>query len=110
MAEWKKVDTEENMEAAFISIRSMFLTGSVKKMYQLIDHNPTKLSLLLGMSYKSYHIKLQYPEKFSQMQIMTLSYAINIDPNLINDIIQKEVEKKVIEKFKKFRAKVNVKK
>lgn len=104
MAQWKNIDQKE-MDAAFKAIQSLFLTGSIEKMYQLIDHKPTKIAKLLGMSYKGLHEKLREPSKFTQLHILTLSYAVNIDPNIINDVIQKESLKKVVEKIKKFKAK-----
>lgn len=104
MAQWKNID-QKDIDASFKAIQSLFVTGSIEKMYQLIDHKPTKIAKLLGMSYKSLHEKLKEPSKFTQLHILTLSYAIQVDPNIINDVIQKESLKRVVDKIKKFKAK-----
>ena len=102
MAEWKgKIDVD-NMDADFISIRSLFLTGSISKMYQLVKQSPTKVSKLLGLNYEAYHTKLVHPEKFSVLHINVLAYAIKIDPTIIYEIIQKETTVTVSDKFHKF--------
>lgn len=71
-------------------------------MYQLVNRSPTKIAELLGINYDSYHDKLQNPEKFTTFHINTMAYVFKIDPNIINDIIQKEILEKVIAKVSKF--------
>lgn len=105
MAEWNKKIELDEMDEDFLAIRSLFLAGSVNKMYRLAKQSPTKVSKLLGMNYESYHEKLLNPEKFSELHINTMAYAIGIDPTIIHDVIQKEIRDKVEEKMKAFENK-----
>lgn len=105
MAEWKNIDASEKLDPAFAAIRSLFLDGSIDTMYKLIDHNPTKIARLLSMSYKTFITKLQEPWKFSTMQILLLAYTTRINPEIINNIIQKESEKAVKTKYNSFKEK-----
>jgi len=102
MANWEKNVELEGMDPDFLSIRSIFISGSMSNMYQLVNYSPTKISKLLGLNYDAYHTKLANPEKFSVLHINILSYVLQIDPTIINDIIQKEIKDKVLEKIKKF--------
>lgn len=102
MGEWNiKIDLEE-MDSDFVSIRSLFISASISKMYQLVKQSPTKIARLLGLNYEAYHDKLLNPEKFTELHINTLSYAIQIDPVIIHNIIQREIRYKVEIKIKKF--------
>lgn len=103
MAAWKEDFNLEDMDPDFLSIRSMFISGSLRNMYQLVKHSPTKISRLLGLNYDAYHTKLQNPEKFNVFHINILAYAIKVDPNLIYDLIQKQIEVQVAEKADKFK-------
>ncbi|WP_443938804.1 hypothetical protein [Pedobacter sp. MW01-1-1] len=103
MEHWKENLDLENMDPDFLSIRSMFISGSLKNMYQLVKHSPTKISKLLGLNYDAYHTKLLNPEKFSLLHINILAFALHINPNIINTLIQKQIEPKVIEKIDKFK-------
>jgi hypothetical protein len=105
MANWKESIELEKMDPDFLSIRSIFISGSLSSMYQLVKHSPTKVSKLLGLNYDAYHTKLVNPEKFSVLHINVLAYAIQIDPTVIYDIIQKEAEQKILEKIKKYKDK-----
>ena len=102
MAEWIGNIDLDGMDPDFISIRSLFLSGSISKMYQLVKHSPTKVSKLLGLNYDAYHTKLVQPEKFSILHINVLAYAVKIDPMIIFEIIQKETSSRVREKYQKF--------
>jgi hypothetical protein len=102
MANWKESIELDKMDPDFLSIRSMFVSGSISTMYQLVNHSPTKVSKLLGLNYSAYHTKLVNPGQFSILHINVLAYAIQIDPNIINEIIQKQIEIKTLEKIKKF--------
>jgi len=103
MATWKESIELEKMDPDFLSIRSIFISDSISNMYQLVKHSPTKISKLLGLNYDAYHTKLVNPEKFSVLHINVLAYAIQIDPEIIHNIIQKETEHKVLEKIKKYK-------
>ncbi|WP_316848922.1 hypothetical protein [Pedobacter agri] len=99
MADWEIDFDTQRMDPDFFSIRSMFLSGSISKMYQLVKHSPTKISKLLGLNYDAYHTKLTNPEKFNVLHINLLAYAIQIDPVIISNIIQEEIKNKTLEKY-----------
>ncbi|WP_412467476.1 hypothetical protein [Pedobacter sp. KLB.chiD] len=102
MTIWKESIELDKMDPDFISIRSMFISGSISTMYQLVNYSPTKVSKLLGLNYSAYHTKLVNPEQFSILHLNVLAYAIQIDPNIIQNIIQQQIEDKILDKFKKF--------
>jgi len=106
MAEWGKLKQLETLDADFISVRSLFLSGSITKMYQLIKQSPTKIAKLLGLNYSSYHSKLVDPEKFTEFHVNLLAYAIQIDPAIIHEIIQKEIQEKVEMRYKNIEDKL----
>lgn len=103
MSIWKEDIELDKMDPDFLSIRSMFVSGSISTMYQLVSYSPTKVSKLLGLNYSAYHTKLVNPEQFSVLHINVLAYAIQIDPNIIHDLIQNQIIEKIQEKLKKFR-------
>ena len=98
MAEWK--NNNRKIDADLSSIASMFETQKVKRMYDISELFPTKISRLLGVNTDRYSVKLSNPEKFSVAEILKLAYILGISPNLIFDIIQKETEIRIIEKIK----------
>jgi len=104
MAEWSDISGEK-IEPAFAAIRSLFLDGTINRMYKLIDYNPTKVARLLSMSYKTYHDKLEQPWKFSTYQILILARITRLDPEVINKIIQEEAHSILDEGIKEYREK-----
>ncbi|MDB5141070.1 MAG: hypothetical protein JWR12_2986 [Mucilaginibacter sp.] len=107
MANWDNLKDEitYNIDSNFEDIQLLFLSGKITKMYQLVKRSPTKVSKLLGINYEAYHSKLQNPEKFTLFHINVMAYAFRIDPDIINNIIQKEISNKVKAKVKKFEEK-----
>ncbi|KHJ37918.1 hypothetical protein PBAC_19300 [Pedobacter glucosidilyticus] len=109
MSEWdEKYDLEE-LSPEFLAIRSLFLTGHIKKMSQLEKQSPTKIASLLKLQYNSYHEKLQNPELFSEFHINLLAYACKINPLIIHDIIQAETKSKVKQAYVNYNKKVKSK-
>jgi len=104
MAEWSDVNAEK-IEPAFAAIRSLFLDGTINRMYKLIDFNPTKVARLLSMSYKTYHEKLEEPWKFSTYHILILARITGLDPEVINKIIQEEAHSILDKGIKDYREK-----
>ena len=104
MANWNisKADNEIPIDPNFEDIQTLFLSGKISKMYQLVKRSPTKVAKLLGINYEAYHNKLSNPEKFTVFHINTMAYAFRIDPNIIHDVIQKEIQDKVKVKVKDF--------
>jgi hypothetical protein len=103
MAEWHpEKDKYIMLDEDFDNLHNFFLSGKATKMYQLVKKSPTKVAKLLGLNYGSYIAKLRNPEKFTVMHINLLAYAINIDPDKIHNIIQKELTVQIEGLFEKF--------
>ncbi len=109
MAEWKKLP-DEPIDPDFAAIRSLFLDGTINKMYKLIDYSPSKIIKLLKTTYPLYHDKLKEPWKFGMQHILKLAYAIRVDPQVIIDVIQRESEKNTREEYQNFLDKAKKKK
>lgn len=105
MAEWKKLP-EEPIDPDFAAIRSLFLDGTINKMYKLIDYSPAKIIRLLKSTYSLYHDKLKEPWKFGMQHILKLAYAIRVDPQVIIDVIQRESENNTREEYQRYLDKV----
>jgi len=69
-------------------------------MYDIAELHPTKICNLLGTTTGRYNVKLSNPEKFSVAEVFKLAYILKIDPNLISDVIQKQVEALIAKKIK----------
>lgn len=96
MANWdNKFTTDIKLDPSFKALKSLLMDGTIKSITSFIDYSPTKIASLLRMSYKSYHLKIHEPWKFSLEQILLLSYIIDIDPKYIFDIIQSESQKHI---------------
>jgi hypothetical protein len=95
MANWKKKFKEDISDGDFLAIKSLFEAGHIKKMALLKEQSPTKVAKLLGLQYNSYLDKLDNPEKFTVKHIFTLALVCQMDPCLIFDIIQLEVQNKL---------------
>lgn len=106
MADWKNSDRK--IEPDLSSVASMFETKKIKRMYDISELFPTKISRLLGINSDRYSVKLSNPEKFTVAEILKLAYILAIDPNLIFDIIQKQSENTIVEKIKLNATKHNI--
>jgi hypothetical protein len=104
MANWNNNNSSPEKDLA--SIGAMFETKRIKKMYDISELYPTKIVKLLGINSERYSVKLANPEKFMISELLRLAYLLNIDPNLIIDVIQAEVEKKIISKIDERKTKV----
>lgn len=82
-------------------LKSVFLTGSVKRMKDIEKLYPTYFAKLLGMNHSRYTNKLLRPERFTAKQIHLLAEHIGIDPHIISDIIYNQI---TADKKKKKRA------
>lgn len=78
------------------SIQSMFETGKVKKMYDIVKLHPTLIIQTLSFNHGSYSSKLAKPEKFSVKDIIKLARLIKVDYNKLNEIIFKEALENII--------------
>ncbi|OAQ41968.1 hypothetical protein A5893_02285 [Pedobacter psychrophilus] len=94
MANWTYKFNEDIRDGDFLAIKSLFEAGHVRKMALLKEQSPTKIAKLLGLQYNSYLDKLDNPEKFTVKHIFKIALVCQIDPCLIFDIIQIEVQNK----------------
>jgi hypothetical protein len=82
---------KEDKSNQFVAIRSMFLSGSVKRMKDIEKLYPTLVAKSLGINHSRYIQKLYKPEEFSIKQIIALSSILELDPQTIIDIVLKQV-------------------
>ncbi len=106
MGEWLDNCDLEGLDSDFLAIRSLLISGHIKSMRQLDQQSPTKIALLLGMNYNSYHDKLKNPGLFTEAHINLLAYACRLDPAFIHKIIQAEVRKKVEQAYARYEDKL----
>lgn len=104
MANWKTAHT--SLEKDLSSIGALFETNKIRKMYDISELYPTKIIKLLGINSERYSVKLANPEKFTISEILRLAYLLNTDPNLIMDVIQAEVENKLVNKINEHKSKL----
>ncbi len=102
MAEWTEEYDLDGLDSDFLAIRSLFVSGHIKKMKQLEKQSPTKIASLLGLNYNSYHEKLKFPESFTAYHINLLAFSCRLDPNIIHNVIQAEIKTRVQAANKKY--------
>lgn len=81
---------------ALRSIKSIFETGEVKRMYDISTLYPTKIIKALGLNHGRYVSKLAKPEKFSIEEIIRFSKLIGVDHNKVLEVILREALPNVI--------------
>lgn len=69
---------------------SMFETGRINKMKDIITMYPTGVVAALGINYGGYMTKCASPEKFLLEDLVKLSQILNIDIELILKVVTKE--------------------
>lgn len=79
----------------------MFLAGTVTKMKDIEDIEPTKIAKALKINHSRYIGKLYKPEDFTFKHIWNLAKVLEIDEQLILEVIKKEMN----QKFKKAQTK-----
>lgn len=89
---------EKNQQ--FVAIKSMFVSGSVRRMKDIEKLYPTGVSKAIGINHSRYIQKLYKPEEFKFKHIHDLAKLINIDIQLILDVIIKELNSPEIGKRK----------
>lgn len=107
------IGTKNNdADLALRSIKSIFETGEVKRMYDISTLYPTKIIKALGLNHGRYVNKLAKPEKFSIEEIIRFSRLIGVDHNKVFEVIIREALPNVIanEKEKMNKVKKTAKK
>ncbi|MBS1738451.1 MAG: hypothetical protein JSS98_17860 [Bacteroidetes bacterium] len=82
---------KEGKSNQFVAIRSMFLSGSIKRMKDIEMLYPTLVAKTLGINHSRYIQKLYKPEEFSIKQIIAMSVILELNPQMILDVILKQV-------------------
>ncbi|MCO5239430.1 MAG: hypothetical protein M9904_05195 [Chitinophagaceae bacterium] len=81
---------EEN-DAQYKAIRLMFQSGSIKRMRDIEKLYPTMIAKALGINHSRYIQKLYKPEEFSVKYIVELANLLDINPQLIIEVIFKQL-------------------
>lgn len=108
MREWLDDYDLEGLDSDFLAIRSLLISGHIKSMRQLDQQSPTKIALLLGINYNSYHDKLKDPGLFTEAHVNLLAHACRLDPFFIQDIIKVEIKKKIELAYEKYEIKLKL--
>ena len=96
----KSVDkiNKEKLKNTLASMASMFETGRVSKMKDIVTMYPTGIVVALGINYGGYMAKCAAPEKFIMEDLIKLAQILNIDIELILKVVVKESLKNVEKK------------
>lgn len=81
---------KEESKHQFVVLKSMFLSGSVKRMRDIEKLYPSQVSKALGMNHSRYIHKLYNPEEFKFKNIKALANLINIDIQIILNVLINE--------------------
>lgn len=82
---------KEEKNSQFIAIKSMFLSGSVKRMKDIEKLYPTMVAKSLRINHSRYIQKLYKPEGFTMGQLDGLAKVLEIDIQLILDVVIKQL-------------------
>jgi len=78
---------KENNNSKRTALKSVFLTGSIKRMKDLEEIHPTYIVRSLGFNHSRYKEKLGKPEEFTIKEIVSIAELIDMDPQIITNII-----------------------
>ena len=90
----------DNQKNQFIAVKSMFLSGSVKRMKDIEKLYPTTIAKSLGINHSRYIEKLYRPDGFTLKHIIELANLIDINPQIILDVIIKQLATSIKSKKK----------
>ena len=82
---------KEEKNKQFLAIKSMFLSGSVRRMKDIETLYPTGISKALGINHSRYIQKLYKPEEFKFKHIHDLAKLLNVEVQIILEVIIKEL-------------------
>ncbi len=81
---------EDQIDLEFRSVRSLFETNGISRMYEISKLYPTKVVKALGLNYGRYIKKLANPGDFSINEILKFSSLIGVNPNKVIEVILRE--------------------
>lgn len=81
----------EDKKLQYLAVKSLFLSGSVKHMKDIEKLYPTMIAKSLGINHSRYIEKLYKPEGFTIKNIIELANLVEISPQLILDVIIKQL-------------------
>ena len=82
---------KEEKNTQFIALRSMFQSGSVKRMKDIEKLYPTVVAKSLRINHSRYIQKLYKPDGFTIRQIDDLAKLVDLNIQVILDVIIKEL-------------------
>lgn len=82
---------KEVRNSQFVAIRSMFISGSVKKMRDIEELYPTLVAKALRVNHSRYIKKLYNPQEFTVRHLVELANIFEIDIQLIWDVISRQI-------------------
>jgi hypothetical protein len=82
---------KEGKSSQFVVLKSMFLSGSVKKMKDIEKIYPTLVSKTLRINHSRYIQKLYNPQEFTIQHLIALSNLLDLDIQLIWEVILKQI-------------------
>ncbi len=91
---------KEEKNSQFLALKSMFLSGSVKRMKDIEKLYPTLVAKTLRINHSRYIQRLYKPEGFTIGQLDDLAKLLDIDIQLILDVVVKQLNSppKVVKK------------
>lgn len=78
---------KEEKNSQFLAIRSMFLSGNVRRMKDIEKLYPTLVAKSLRLNHSRYIQKLYKPGGFTMQQLNELAKLLEVDIRLILDVI-----------------------
>ncbi len=82
---------KEEKNSQFVAIKSMFLSGSVKRMKDIEKLYPTLVAKSLRINHSRYIQKLYKPDGFTIRQLDDLAKLLDIDIQMILDVVVKQL-------------------
>jgi hypothetical protein len=101
-----ELQNKEEIEVELRSVKSIFETGEIKKMYEIAKLYPTKIIHALGLNHGRYIGKLAKPERFTISEIIRFSRLIGVDHKKVLEIILKEAVPNVIQKEEEKKSRI----
>ena len=82
---------KEEKNSQFLALKSMFLSGSVKRMKDIEKLDPTLVAKTLRINHSRYIQRLYKPEGFTIGQLDDLAKLLDIDIQLILNVVVKQL-------------------